>query len=75
MPGNLRLRAAQYLYEVADADLLLSHQVEEPEARVVAERLEKRLHVELSFACHALYIRFDECEGKGYICVDVCEVM
>ena len=43
MPGNLRLRPAQNLHEVADANLLLSHQVEQPETRVVSERLKEPL--------------------------------
>jgi hypothetical protein len=56
MPGDLRLRCAQDADEVADADLLLSHEIEEPEAGVIAQCLKEPLHVEPGLAGHALYI-------------------
>lgn len=74
MPGNLRLRPPQYPHEAADTDFLVTHQVQQPQARVIAECLKERLHVEFDFTAHTAYIRFDEYECKRYICVDVCEV-
>lgn len=56
MPGNLRLRRAQYLHKVTDANLLLCHQVEQPESGVVSERLKEALDIELSFADQACFI-------------------
>jgi hypothetical protein len=35
MPGDFRLRAAQDFYEVTDANLLLSHEVKQPETGVI----------------------------------------
>jgi len=56
MPGNLRLRATKDLHEVTDADLLFPHEVQEPKACVVPERLKEYLHVKLSLPSHAFYI-------------------
>jgi hypothetical protein len=53
---------------------LFPHEVQEPKACVVPERLKEYLHVKLSLPSHALYICFDEFDCKRYICVDVCEV-
>jgi arsenite methyltransferase len=70
--GNLRLGAAENLYKVADADFLFSHQVEQPEAGVITQRLKELLHVELSSSSHAKCIRFDECDCNGYIHLGEC---
>src|ERR1700744_3581342 len=59
MPGYLRLRLPQHLDEVADANLLLAHQVQQPQPCPVAQRLEEALHVE-RFRRH----------GSHYICLD-----
>ena len=67
MAGDFRLRTAKYLHEVADANLLICHEVEQPEPGVIPERLEELLHVELSFPTHGAYIRFDEYKDKAYI--------
>ena len=64
MPGNLRLRCAQNLDEVADTDLLLSQEIEESEARWIAESLKEPGQVELFVAGHASYICVDGCICK-----------
>jgi hypothetical protein len=46
MSGDLRLGCVQDFNEVADAHLLFSHEVEQAETGVVAERLKELLHVE-----------------------------
>lgn len=56
MPGNLRLGAAEYLHEITDANLLLTHQVDEPEPGIVAECLKKSFDVKVSLRCHVLNI-------------------
>lgn len=50
---DLRLRLIQNLDEVADANFLIAHQVEQPEASIVAECLKEPLDVECLFRCHA----------------------
>jgi arsenite methyltransferase len=68
MPRDFRLRATQDFHEVADANLLISYEVEEPEAGIVPQGLKKLLHVEwLRSACHRECIRLDEYESKEYI--------
>src|SRR5580692_2714045 len=69
MPGNLWLGAAQNLHEVADAHLLLSHQIEQPEARRITESLKKLRQIE-PFVDHTSYIRVDEYECNEYIHLD-----
>ena len=46
MPGNFGLSLLQNLHKVADADLLVSHQVEQAEARIVPQSLKESFHVE-----------------------------
>jgi hypothetical protein len=46
MSGNLGLTLPQNLHEVADTDLLISHQVKQAKARIVSQRLKKTLHIE-----------------------------
>jgi hypothetical protein len=70
VPGNLRLRASQNLYEVADADFLLSHHVEQPEAGRVSESLKELWQIEGCVASHAYRIRVDEYVCNTYICLD-----
>src|SRR6202023_1195825 len=55
-PRDLGLRLAQDLDEVADADLLIPHQVQEAQPRVVTQRLEKPLYVEGRLPRHAAII-------------------
>ena len=43
MPGDLRLRLTQHLHEEADANLAVGHEVEQTDARAVAQRLEQLL--------------------------------
>ena len=52
MPGDLRLRTAQDLNEVADADLLISHQVKDSEPGLIAQSLEEALQIELRSLRH-----------------------
>lgn len=57
MPGNLWLRLPQNLYEIADAQLLISHKVQKSQSGVIPERLKKALHVEGSLPrCHIAII-------------------
>jgi len=70
MPGDLRLRCAQNLYEVADAEFLLPHQIEQPESCCVTESPKEPWQVELFGPGHALYICVDEYVFKGYIHLD-----
>ena len=57
MAGNLRLPLIQNLDKVADTNLLLSHEIQEPEAGIVAERLKETLHVKrFRFRCHVFTI-------------------
>lgn len=74
MAGDFWLRHAENLHEVADADFLLAHQVEEPETRVVAKCLKELLHVELRFASHTYkYICIDECvDCSIYLLIRIC---
>jgi arsenite methyltransferase len=68
MPRDFRLWATQDFYEVANANLLISHEVEEPEAGIVSQGLKELLHVEwLRSPCHRECIRLDEYEIKKYI--------
>ena len=54
MAGNLRLPLPQNLDEVANADFLLSHEIQEAKAGIVTERLKETLHVKrFWFRCHA----------------------
>ena len=54
MPRNLRLRAAENLHEVADADLLIAHEIQKAESCIVSERLEEPLDIECLCFCHVL---------------------
>ncbi len=65
MPGDLRLGAAQDLDEVADTDLLVAHEVQQPEPGVVSQRLKEPLHVVRLFRCHTLCIRIDVFEAQA----------
>ena len=69
MPGNLGLRLIQNLNEIADADLLIAHEIQEPQPGIVAERLEEPLHIEsfLSRRHDNNYIRIDGCVQWKYI--------
>jgi protein-tyrosine-phosphatase len=68
MPRDFWLRATQDFDEVADANLLVSDEIEEPEAGIVSQRLKELLHVEvLRSRCHRECIRLDEYESKRYI--------
>ena len=54
MPGDLRLRAAEDFDKVADANLLVAHQVQQPEPRVIAKGLKEPFHVVRLFRRHTL---------------------
>jgi hypothetical protein len=45
VPGDFRLPLLKDFYEVADANLLISHQVKQAKARIIAERLKEQFHV------------------------------
>ncbi len=63
MPRDLGLRLVQNLNEITDADLLISHQIQQSKARVVAKSLKKTLDAE------SLVLRLHE---NNYICIDEC---
>jgi arsenite methyltransferase len=46
VPGYLGLRLIQNLYEITDADFLISHEIQESQPRIVAESLKEALHIE-----------------------------
>lgn len=50
------MRPTKYLYEVADTHLLIRHEIEQPEARVIPKGLKELLHVKLSLSRHIVYI-------------------
>jgi hypothetical protein len=50
------LRTAQNLHEVADTNLLISHEVQEPETGVVAESLEEPFYIKSLLCCHILNV-------------------
>ena len=56
MPGNFGLGTSKNCGEVAHANLLIAHQVQEPEASVIAERLEEPFHAEYPLCRHLLNI-------------------
>jgi SAM-dependent methyltransferase len=60
------LRTAKNLDEIAYADLLIPHEIQEAESRIVTECLKESLDIEGRFR-HDLCIRLDVCEGKTYI--------
>lgn len=66
VPRNLGLWATKNLYEVTDTNLLISHEVQEAEARTITQGLKKPLHIEC-LLCHELCIRLDEYDGNIYI--------
>jgi hypothetical protein len=52
MPGNLRLGTAEDFDKVADTNLLIAHQIQQPEPRLVAKSLKEPFHVVHLFHCH-----------------------
>jgi hypothetical protein len=68
MPGYFRLRLIQNLNKITDAELLVSHQIQESEPGMVAESLKKALQVEiLVLGLHENnYIRIDGCVHRQY---------
>ena len=54
MPGDLRLRPAEDLDKVADTNLLVAHQVQQPEPCVIAKGLKEPFHVVRLFRRHTL---------------------
>lgn len=52
MTRDLRLRRIQNLDEVADADFLVAHQVQQTQPGPVSQRLEESLQIEVGFFCH-----------------------
>ena len=53
VPRDFRLRLLKDLHKVADANFLISHQVEQAKAGIVAERLKEQFHVKVMFSSHA----------------------
>jgi len=51
MSGDLRLGLAQDFDEIADADFLVAHEIEQAKACVVAKSLKEAFHIEGCF-CH-----------------------
>ncbi len=52
MAGNLRLRLVQNFNQVADANLLVAHQIQESEPGIVAKCLEEPFEIERLFSGH-----------------------
>ncbi len=52
MTRDLRLRTPDDFNEIADAELLVAHQVQDPEPGLVAKCLKEPLEVEWGFLCH-----------------------
>ncbi len=63
VPGNFGLRLIQNLNEITDAELLISHEVQETQPGIVAESLKETLNLETPVLC---------CHGNYYICIDEC---
>ena len=49
---DLRLRSAQDLNKVANTNLLVAHEIQEPEPSVIPESLKEPFHVEGLLRCH-----------------------
>ena len=47
MPGYLGLRLTKNLDKIADADFLISHEIQEPQPCIVAESLKEALQAEI----------------------------
>lgn len=55
MPRYFRLIFSQYFNEETNTHFIISHKVEQAEARFVSERAQQLVHVKLhSFFCHAV---------------------
>ena len=65
VPRYLRLWSSQDLHKVADADLLVAHEVEKPKASAVSQRLKESFQVIGLFSHHVLCIRLDACDAKN----------
>jgi hypothetical protein len=68
MPGYFRLGLIQNFNEITDADFLIAHEIQEPQPRIVSQRLEEALHVETRMLhLHGSnYMRIDECVQSQY---------
>jgi hypothetical protein len=66
--GDLWLGLIEDFDKVADANLLIAHQIQEPEAGIVTESLKEAFGVEGFFSCcHKYnYIRIDGCVQREY---------
>lgn len=67
MARDLRLRAADHLDEIADAEFLVTHQVQNPESRPVPKRLKEPFEIKLRFLGHVYYICIDVSVRQAYI--------
>ncbi len=57
VPRYLRLGLVQDLYEIADADFLVSHQVQEPQPSIVSKCLKEPLNIKCFLSrCHTAII-------------------
>ncbi len=57
MPGNFRLGLIEDFDKIADADLLIAHEIQQPQPSIVSERLEESLQIEgLLSHCHVMII-------------------
>ena len=69
MAGDLRLRITQDLDEVADADLLISHQIKDSEPGLIAQSLEEALQVELRPLCQVYIFALTDLRVKNIFVV------
>jgi SAM-dependent methyltransferase len=69
VPGNLRLRLIQDLNEIANADFLVSHQVQEPQPGIVSKCLKESLNIEsfLSYYHVAIIFALTHVSWQKYI--------
>jgi len=68
VPGNLWLSLTENLNEVADANLLVPHQVQKTKPSAISQCLEEAFHVKTALRRHAFqYIRIDRYFKRKYI--------
>jgi hypothetical protein len=65
--GNLRLGAAKNLDEVANADFLVAHQVQQAQSGFVSQRLEKSLEVKVVPGRHLIIFALTNTKIKNIV--------
>jgi hypothetical protein len=71
--GDLRLRLSKDLDKIANANFLIPHQIQEPQASVITQSLKEAFQAEL-LCCHALNISaLTDVLQRYYIRIHGCE--